>query len=126
MAKGQNASPFKIERLQQAASYFANLALVSKGFFACQDWEDLDADQQKGCAWSSLERFVQKAWRRPAKKEELARLQTFFNANWGASKPADAVRLTVMGVLQTPAFLYRLETGNTSAVKDKAVPLTSW
>lgn len=126
MAKGQATSSYQIERLQQAASYFSAMALRSTIFFACKNWSSLQGDAQKTCGWSSIERFAQRAWRRPLEAKERERLKAFWEANWKASKPDNAIQLTVAGVLQSPAFLYRTEQGNTDAKQGNAVPLSSW
>lgn len=126
IATGQATSAYRIERYQQAAQFFSGVALQSPTFFLCKDWASLTGDSKKNCAWTSVERFAQRAWRRPLSAKEKGRLIAFWEANWKAARPADAVKLTVAGILQSPAFLYRVEHGLPANKEGKAVPLSSW
>jgi hypothetical protein len=87
--------------------HFASYALVSERFFTCAEW-----DGSESCGWASVERFANRAWRRPLEDEERERLQAFWQANWSAGTPDEAIVLTVAGVLQSPQFLYRIERGD--------------
>ena len=126
MALGQATSPYKIEQLQLAASYFSEFALLSKIFFACANWSKLSNEKQKSCAWESIVKFAQRAWRRPMAPKEHQKLQAFFEGNWKGGGPSDAVKLTVAGVLQSAAFVYRVELGDANRRYDNAVAYTSW
>jgi hypothetical protein len=126
MADGQIPSAYRVEELQKAADHFASYALVSPIFFVCDDWPDLEGSAKEECAWSSLERFAQRAWRRPIRDGERERLRAFFDTNWAAGEPDEAVALTVSGLLQTPAFLFRVESGSGNPRADGAIGLTGW
>ena len=89
--------------------HFASFALLSPTFFTCGDWAALPAAEQKRCAWASIERFAERAWRRPLDAEERERIETFWRTNLAAGPAGEAVALTVAGVLQAPAFHFRLE-----------------
>ena len=109
MADGQVPSAYGLEALQEAALKLAPYSLVSPLFFTCEEWETLPNDEQKACAWASVERFAQRAWRRPLNGAEEEGLTTFWNDNWSGSTPEQAVVLTVAGLLQSPSFLFRIE-----------------
>ena len=70
IAQGQNPSSYQVEELHHAAMHFASFALVSPTFFSCATWATLPATQQETCAWMSLERFAERAYRRPLRAQE--------------------------------------------------------
>lgn len=133
MVDGQVSSSYLVERYQDAATHFAPIALVAPFFWTCSDQlDDLAEVPQfinEACAWDSVLRFTQRAWRRPITEAEQQRLQAFHNNNvaqWGI---ADGVILSVEGVLLTPQFLYRIESihedgGERS--RGEYVRLSSW
>ena len=126
MADGQASSPYSVEELQQAAAHFASFALVSPTFFTCDGWSALAAAEQATCGGSSVERFAQQAWRRPLSADERGRLQTFWESALQEGTPEEAVVLTVAGLLQAPAFLFRIEHGDVENMQGDAIPLTGW
>ncbi|OAI57393.1 hypothetical protein AYO49_02100, partial [Verrucomicrobiaceae bacterium SCGC AG-212-N21] len=57
-----------------------------------------------------LQRFAERAWRRPVKQEELANyLQSYRAEREAGEKPADAYRVALQGVLTSRNFLYLVE-----------------
>jgi hypothetical protein len=57
-----------------------------------------------------LQRFAQRAWRRPVKKEELERyLQSYRTEREAGEKLADAYRVALQGVLTSRHFIYLVE-----------------
>jgi hypothetical protein len=57
-----------------------------------------------------LQRFAQRAWRRPVKKEELERyLRTYRTEREAGEKMADAYRVALQGVLTSRHFIYLVE-----------------
>ena len=57
-----------------------------------------------------LQRFAERAWRRPVKKEELEEYLKSYRAEREAGeKPADAYRVALQGVLTSRNFLYLVE-----------------
>ena len=113
MAKGQAASAYQVEQLQKAALTHAAYTLVSPVFHACSAAERKGASEDKlqECAGRSVRRFAQRAYRRPMSAAEVGRLDALFAANVADSTLDEAIVLTVAGILQAPAFLYRLEAG---------------
>ena len=112
IVQGQNPSSYQVEELHLAAMHFASYALLSPTFFACEGWAELPAAEQAACAGTSIERFARRAYRRPLRAAERERLLDFWQANRGAGPPDEAVALTVAGILQAPAFHFRVEPGS--------------
>lgn len=57
-----------------------------------------------------LQRFAERAWRRPVKKEELEQyLQSYQAERAAGEKPAEAYRVAMQGVLTSRNFLYIVE-----------------
>ena len=109
IVQGQSPSPYQVEELHLAAMHFASFALVSPTFFACDQWAALPAEeQQQACAWSSLERFAQRAYRRPLDAAEQERFEAFWQGNAVAGALDEAVALTVAGILQAPPVHFRI------------------
>ena len=81
------------------------------------------------CALSFIERWGQRAYRRPLEQEEIGRLKGVFD--WAASDPdlgtfEDGIQVVIEVVLQSPSFLYRPEYGSDTPVEGDVVPFTSW
>lgn len=114
IVQGQNPSSYQVEELHLAAMHFASFALVSPTFFSCTEWTTLPATAQETCAWMSIERFAERAYRRPIRAQERRRLEAFWQANNAADPRDEAVALTVAGILQSPAFHFRIEPGDAS------------
>jgi hypothetical protein len=67
---------------------------------------------QAACLQGFIAQFGRRAWRRPLGSEESARYVAL--AQLGATRTGDAwagLRFAVMGLLQSPHFLYRVELG---------------
>ena len=111
IVQGQSPSSYQVEELHLAAMHFASFALESPTFFTCANWASLATTEQDACAWSSIERFARRAYRRPLRPDERARLEAFWQANLGAYPRDEAVALSVAGVLQAPSFHFRVEPG---------------
>ena len=57
-----------------------------------------------------LQRFAERAWRRPVKKDELSDyLQAYRSEREAGEKPADAYRVAMQGVLTSRHFIYLVE-----------------
>lgn len=57
-----------------------------------------------------LQRFAERAWRRPVKKEELEDyLKSYREERAAGEKPADAYRIAMQGVLTSRNFIYLVE-----------------
>ena len=114
IVQGQNPSSYQVEELHLAAMHFAAFALLSPTFFDCADRTALAPAAQEHCARASIERFAERAWRRPLAGDERERLGAFWQANLTAGQIDEAIALTVAGILQAPAFHFRIERGDAS------------
>ncbi|MBW1906982.1 MAG: DUF1592 domain-containing protein [Deltaproteobacteria bacterium] len=74
-----------------------------------------DAD----CGWQFVESFGKRAFRRPLTDEELDRWFGFFESQRTSIDFDAAVQLTVAAMLQTPQFLYRLESEGSDVNSDQ-------
>ena len=126
MVEGQAPSPYGIEQYQKAALHFAPWVLVSGIFWACNDVTALEQEQAKACGRESLARFAQRAWRRPLDAVELVRLQSLFDTLALDLSVEEAAVLAVTGVLQAPAFLYRIEHGVPDTDNAGTFRLSEW
>ena len=80
-----------------------------EGITQGQNWATLASGEQERCAWTRIERFAERAWRRPLGGGERERMEAFWQANLAAGPRDEAVALTVAGILQAPAFHFRIE-----------------
>ena len=126
MVEGQSSSSYQLEELQKAAIHYGAYTLVSPTFFTCSGWRDLEPEPQADCAWQSLARFAQLAWRRPLTTPERNRLQAYWELNLGEGSTEEAVALTAAGILQAPAFLFRVEEGQAVEGEPGRSQLTGW
>ena len=111
MATGQTPSPYLIEQLQRAALHFASYIFVSPIFFTCDQWEELATQEAQNCAWESIVDFAQRAWRRPLSQTEEQRLQQSWQRTLQQHNIQETLIITVASLLQSPHFLYKIETG---------------
>ena len=111
IVQGQDPSSYQVEELHLAAMHFASFALLSPAFFACDEWAAMPRAERERCAWTSIARFAERAWRRPLARGERERIEAFWQANRTAGPLDEAVALTVAGILQAPAFHFRIERG---------------
>ena len=117
IAQGQSPSSYQVEELHLAGMHFGAFALLSPTFFTCSDWSDLPAAEQKACAGTSILRFAERAYRRPLRDGERERIETFWQQQIEAGPMDESVALTVAGILQAPAFHFKLEPGATDATE---------
>ena len=122
IVQGQHPSSYQVEELHLAAMHFASFALISPTFFTCANWATLPAAEQATCAWTSIERFARRAYRRPLGAMERDRLEAFWQANLAAGPRDEAVALTVAGILQAPPVHFRVEPRAASAGGTTAPP----
>ena len=115
IAQGQSPSSYQVEELHLAAMHFGAFALLSPTFFNCADWPGLPAAERETCAEASILRFAERAWRRPLREGERDRIEAFWQAQLAAEPIDEALALTVAGILQAPAFHFKLEPGTSDA-----------
>ena len=113
IAQGQSPSSYQVEELHLAAMHFGAFALLSPTFFDCPEWADLPAAERQTCAATSILRFAERAYRRPLRDGERDRIEEFWRAQVAVEPIDEAVALTVAGILQAPAFHFKLAPGAT-------------
>ncbi len=125
IAQGQSPSSYQVEELHLAGMHFGAFALLSPTFFDCSGWSDLPAAERQTCAATSILRFAERAYRRPLRGGERDRIEAFWQAQLAAEPIDEAVALTVAGILQAPAFHFKLEPGATEATEFDAWQLAT-
>lgn len=111
IAQGQNPSSRQVEELHLAAMHFASFAPASAAFSDCRN----GSTERERCARAAVERFAARAWRRPLDADERERLLAFWRANRARAGMDEAIALTAAGILQAPAFHFRIERGGPAA-----------
>ncbi len=71
----------------------------------CDIWGDTEA-----CSQTFVNNIGRKIFRRPLTQQESADFHVMFESGPGAGDPSVGVRLTLQLMLQSPQFIYRLET----------------
>ncbi|MCY3969667.1 MAG: DUF1592 domain-containing protein, partial [Acidobacteria bacterium] len=125
IAQGQSPSSYQVEELHLAGMHFGAFALLSPTFFDCSGWSDLPAAEREDCAATSILRFAERAYRRPLRDGERDRIEAFWQAQVAAEPIDEAVALTVAGILQAPAFHFKLEPDATGATEFDAWQLAT-
>ena len=108
IAQGQNPSSYQVEELHLAGMHFGSFALLSPTFFDCSGWSALPSAEREACAAKSILRFAERAWRRPLRDGERDRIEAFWRGQHESEPIDEAVALTVAGILQAPAFHFKL------------------
>jgi hypothetical protein len=116
-------SPVLVEQYQLAAEKLAATAVTQLDkLLGC----DAASAGEEACAKQFIDSFGAKAFRRPLAADESARLLGVYQAG-RAQDFASGIRMVVEALLQSPAFLYRVEFGATPASGGREpVRLTSW
>lgn len=125
IAQGQSPSSYQVEELHLAGMHFGAFALLSPTFFDCSGWSDLPVAEREACAATSILRFAERAYRRPLRDGERDRIEAFWQAQVAAEPIDEAVALTVAGILQAPAYHFKLEPGVTDATSFDAWQLAT-
>jgi hypothetical protein len=107
-ADGQSVSGLLIEQYESAAT---DLALAATGNLPKLLGCDPAARGEDACVRAFLPGFGLRAYRRPLAPDEVDRLFAFYAAGKQAWDFRTGVRLMLQAMLQSPNFLYRLETG---------------
>src|SRR5450432_118290 len=116
-AQAQSTSDLLIEGYETAAASLATAAVANlPKLFGCDP-----TTQGTTCVRTFLTSFGQKAYRRPLEAAEVDDLVTFYSTNQQAYDVPTAARMTLQTMLQSPYFLYRVETlgnGKVSRLSD--------
>ncbi|MDX2019411.1 MAG: DUF1592 domain-containing protein [Deltaproteobacteria bacterium] len=116
-------TPILTERYLTAAEKLADAAVTQKlsALLPC-DASRADAD----CARAFVETFGQRAFRRPLTQSEVDVFASVYAAGAAGASPKAGVAWVIQTMLQSPAFLYRIENGNAPANGASKVALTPW
>jgi hypothetical protein len=120
-AKVQKVDQVSVTAYQDEALRLAAAALTSPAtFMGC----DPEGASETACVETFIASFGQRAFRRPIRAAEVAEHLTFYKdvlrAQQGASV-AEAVKLLLAAMLQSPHFLYRWENGSEAAAREQQV-----
>ncbi|WP_255216363.1 DUF1592 domain-containing protein [Pseudenhygromyxa sp. WMMC2535] len=111
-AEAQTPSALLIEQYQRAAVAVTAAAMVTpEAWLPCTD--DGGADPQ-GCGHQLIADFGRRAFRRPLDAALQATYEGFFDEQLAAEDFRIAAQLTLQAMLQSPQFIYFLESGASS------------
>ncbi len=122
-----STSDLLIEQYANVAETVSARAVTNMG--ALMNGCDPATQGNDACALSFIERWGQRAYRRPLEQEEIDRLKGVFD--WAVADPdlgtfEDGIQILIEVVLQSPNFLYRPEFGSDTPIEGDVVPFTSW
>ena len=121
-ADQQRASGLLVEGYQSAAIALSKAATADlPTLLAC----DPVTQGEDACLGTFLNDFGRRIYRRPLAAEETSRLLAFYASNKQAFDFPTAVRLLLQAMLQSPHFLYRVETHGT-AVSPSVVQVSGY
>ncbi|HEY3494342.1 MAG TPA: DUF1592 domain-containing protein [Polyangiaceae bacterium] len=95
------------QQYMAAAEVIAEQAAQASGVVSCTP----DEGEEMTCARSFIQEFGERAYRRPLTAEETTRYETQFQNALDEYDFETGVEWTIFGMLQAPAFLYRVERG---------------
>jgi hypothetical protein len=122
-AELHRANPLLVSQYMAAAESVARSA-VERGlsrFLPCT----LDAGDAK-CGRDFIDRFGNAAFRRPLEPEERSAFERLFDKVLASGGFRSAIRLVVEAVLQSPQFLYRVDSFKTATSETGAVRINGW
>ena len=116
------ANPLLVEQLMDAAEAISGRAVAAnlKTLAPCAG---TSVTEQTACGTAFISAFGKRAFRRPLLADEAQAFNTLFagmNASRGYSA---AVELTIQAMLQSPQFLYRVDTSTAATPETGAVAL---
>ncbi len=122
-----STSDLLIEQYANVAETVSARAITNMG--ALMNGCDPASQGDDACALSFIERWGQRAYRRPLEQEEIDRLKGVFD--WAVADSdlgtfEDGIQILIEVVLQSPNFLYRPEFGSDTPIEGDVVPFTSW
>ncbi len=111
----------QVEQYMDAAEEVAVLATADlSALLPC----DPTATGEDECAEQFITSFAPKAYRRPVDADEIATLKQVFNEGRTEGDFANGIRVVVQAILQSPFFLYHVETGQGAVTDGSMVVLT--
>ena len=99
-------SPILLEKYLAAAETISAIPGVVEKLIPCK----LEGRRRRDCARQVIEALVARAYRRPAREEDVKRLLQFTDlAEENGDGPVKGIRLALQAVLVSPRFLFRVE-----------------
>lgn len=118
-----SVSEVAVEQYMDAAEILAADAVTDlDAILPC----DPIATGEDECARAFVVEFGARAYRRPLADDEIERALVLFDAGRDGAAFADGVKLVMQGLLQSPYFLYHVETGVAAQDGDEVVPLSDY
>jgi len=117
------ASPLLVEKYLESAEGIAARAATSKlaELAPCPTGNDM-----LGCGRSFVRSFGLRAFRRPLETSEALLFDDLFSRTYAQAGYGIAVELVISGMLQSPQFLYRVDTLRTPTPETGAVRLSPY
>jgi len=118
-AAANPANPLLVERYLAVAEAVAARSITERltELAPCAE-----AEEPSACGHAFVARFAERAFRRPASEGELAPLLSLFDAG-NLQGYAKGIELTIQAVLQSPQFLYRVDSLRSPTLESGAVAL---
>ncbi|MDX2052200.1 MAG: DUF1592 domain-containing protein [Polyangiaceae bacterium] len=115
----RSVSQILAEQYEAAATSLGVTAISNlNGLLGC----DPVASGEDACAGQFIDAFGLKSYRRPLSAAEKTRLLAFYQTSKGTEGFANAIQMVASAILQTPQFLYRMETAETAGPAVGAAP----
>jgi hypothetical protein len=118
-----SVSEVAVEQYMDAAEILATDAVADLDAILPCDPVAMGEDE---CARAFVVEFGARAYRRPLADDEIARAVELFDAGRDGAAFADGVKLVMQGFLQSPYFLYHVESGVPAEDGDEVVALTDY
>ncbi|HET7544666.1 MAG TPA: DUF1592 domain-containing protein [Polyangiaceae bacterium] len=117
------ANPLLVEQFMDAAEGIASRAVAAKldTLAPCASTAD-----QVSCGASFVTSFGKRAFRRPLTDDEAQSFKTLFNGLNVTRGYSTAITLTLQAILQSPQFLYRMDSERAPSFESGAVPLNGY
>jgi hypothetical protein len=123
-SRGQTPTALLIESYASAADSIAQA--VSSHFSAVVSCQPTTQAAEDSCAQSFITDFGKRAYRRPLRADEQARMVAFYNARRAAGDFPTSITAVIQVFLQSPSFLYRMEAGASPIASGGMLRLTSY
>jgi len=119
------ANPLLVEQFMNAAEGIAGRA-VAANLSTLAPCAGTSNAERASCGSSFVASFGKRAFRRPLTTDEAQSFNTLFSGLNSTRGYSAAVELTMQALLQSPQFLYRLDSERAPTVESGAVPLDSY
>ncbi|HEY3256090.1 MAG TPA: DUF1592 domain-containing protein, partial [Polyangiaceae bacterium] len=119
------ANPLLVEQFMDAAEGIASRA-VAANLATLAPCTGTSTAEQASCGASFVTSFGKRAFRRPLANDEAQAFNTLFSGLNATRGYSAAVELTIQAILQSPQFLYRMDSEQAATPETGAVALDSY